>query len=451
MTRRLRSCIRTDREGQTLALVAVMLVGLLAIMALAIDLGMAYTARVEAQRAADSAALAGASAFLDHVEPINAVNEARQRAEEFAELNFVRNRRVVAEEPEVRVWVIPDSQKVRVRVQRTGLPTWFARFLGRNEMTVAAIAAAHAAAAGTSDCAAPFAVPDIWREATEDVLDLPEKDISPGNRIMDFDAVEPLYKGNSANNPNEFWSYDPDQGDRYVPFNDIVDLYGNLTYDDRGIALSGDPANATGYGSNWRHGHPEGEMAGPEDNGLRILLYPPQHVDHNQVDNWWNFWTTEDGTSSYNEARELLRTGDCIDIDGITGVGGTIKRVTGNRAVVVDDWYALIDDHDPDLVWDDSIGWPVSMNDPDRTPVKRSRRIVSVPLVHPDVLLMGNNERGVRVVDIVTLFIEDPRVIYGARQGDKNFTPLTGRIIHRGTGRLGPTQGKFERVLQLIE
>jgi hypothetical protein len=455
MTRRFGTWIRSDREGQTLAIVAVMLVGLLAVMALAIDLGMAYTGRAEAQRVADSAALAGASAFLDFVDPLDAVGDAHDRAEEYAELNYVRGRTVVAEVPEVRVWVIPDSQRVRVRIQRTGLPTWFARFLGRTEMTVAAIATAHAAAAGSTECAAPFAVPDIWHETTQDTLNV--NGIEPWNRRMDFDAVDPLYKGLPANNPNEFWSYDPKAdgtGDRYVPYHTIRDYNDQLVYDRFGTPLTGDPNNATGYGSNWRN---EKGSAGPEDNGLRILLYPPQHVSNDQLDNWWNFWTTDDGSSSYDDARKMLTSGECIDIDGITGVGGTIKRVTGNRAVVVDDWYKLIDAHDPHLRWNDDLGWPYDPNkEGDPVAVTSSRRIVSVPLVHPDVLLMGNAERGVRVVDIATMFIEDPRLPenqggYGAKQGDKNFTPLTGRIIHRGTGTLGPTEGKFERVLQLIK
>jgi hypothetical protein len=136
-------------------------------------------------------------------------------------------------------------------------------------------------------------------------------------------------------------------------------------------------------------------------------------------------------------------------------VGGTIKRVRGNRAAVVDDWYKLIDAHDPHLRWNEALGWPEDPDNPG-VAVTRTRRIVSVPLVHPDVLLMGNAESGVRVVDIATMFLEDPRIPeidggYGAQQEHKNFTPLTGRIIHRGTGTLGPTQGKFERVLQLIK
>src|SRR6266700_5309362 len=53
------------QRGQTIALVAVSMVSLLAVAALAIDLTTLYVAKGEIQRAADSAALAGAKAFVD--------------------------------------------------------------------------------------------------------------------------------------------------------------------------------------------------------------------------------------------------------------------------------------------------------------------------------------------------------------------------------------------------
>jgi hypothetical protein len=440
---------RRQREGQTLAVVAVMMVALLALLSLGIDMGMAYTARAEAQRVADAAALAGASAFLDFVNPADAVGTARQRAEEYAELNFVRNRRVVAEEPEVLVWVIPDSQKVRVRIERSELPVWFARFLGRDDLTVSARAAAWAAAAGSSDCAAPFSIPDLWDEKRQDTLST--HGAYPNNLIMNFYTVNPLYRGNADRNPNEFWTYDPADPvlpDVYRPYNDVRDLDGNLVYDKQGQPMLGaGPDGSTGYGSNRRHAIGE---AGPQDNGLRVLLYPPQHVPGDQANNWWNFWAHPDSSASYNRARQMLKQGECIDISDRTGVGGTLKLVPGNRAVVVDDWYDLIDNHDKDLVWSEDLRWPVHPSAPD-VPVKTSRRIVSVPIVHPDVLLGSASERELRVVDIATMFLEDPRKVFGAGTGDKNFTPLTGRIIHRGAGALGPNQGVFQRVLQLIE
>ena len=57
--------IISNENGGVLALMAVALLGLLGMAALAVDLAMAFSARAEAQRAADSAALAGGSAFLD--------------------------------------------------------------------------------------------------------------------------------------------------------------------------------------------------------------------------------------------------------------------------------------------------------------------------------------------------------------------------------------------------
>ena len=54
-----------SRRGAVLALAAVTVAALAAMSALAIDVGMLINARSEAQRAADAAALAGASAFRD--------------------------------------------------------------------------------------------------------------------------------------------------------------------------------------------------------------------------------------------------------------------------------------------------------------------------------------------------------------------------------------------------
>src|SRR6266478_4049525 len=56
---------RPRERGQTIVLVAVSMVSLLAMAALAIDLTTLYVAHGEIQRAADAAALAGAKAFVD--------------------------------------------------------------------------------------------------------------------------------------------------------------------------------------------------------------------------------------------------------------------------------------------------------------------------------------------------------------------------------------------------
>src|SRR5713226_2339284 len=69
----------TRREGgQTIVLVAVSMVSLLAMAALAIDLTTLYVAHGEIQRAADAAALAGAKAFVDSGVTTNPSNAALQ-------------------------------------------------------------------------------------------------------------------------------------------------------------------------------------------------------------------------------------------------------------------------------------------------------------------------------------------------------------------------------------
>jgi uncharacterized membrane protein len=56
---------RKRESGQTIVLVAISIVALLAMAALAVDVATLYTAHNEAQRTADAAALAGAQAFVN--------------------------------------------------------------------------------------------------------------------------------------------------------------------------------------------------------------------------------------------------------------------------------------------------------------------------------------------------------------------------------------------------
>lgn len=199
---------RRNRRGASLVLTVVLLLGVLAVLALAIDLGMLFTARAEAQRAADSAALAAASAFQEF-EPAVAVPVAEARAVEYAEMNHIRNALVT--ESEVTVKVFPDERLVRVWVRRDSLPTWFARLIGIPYAPVGAMAAAQAAEGGAARCLKPFALPDIWADGDDD---------ANGNRLWD---------------PGENWSFDPAGGDYYKRFSG-----------------PGGEVDETGYGSAWR-------------------------------------------------------------------------------------------------------------------------------------------------------------------------------------------------------
>ena len=72
----------TDR-GYLVVTVAILLVILLGLSALAVDVGMMYSARTSAQRAADAAALAGAFTFVvepNAPQPATAIQHAQQTA-----------------------------------------------------------------------------------------------------------------------------------------------------------------------------------------------------------------------------------------------------------------------------------------------------------------------------------------------------------------------------------
>src|SRR5437899_4642335 len=83
--------ILTDDRGASLMLVAVSMVALLGFSALAIDVGMLYGAKAQAQNAADSGALAGAGSLI--LAPADAAL-ARDTAKEFAEKHQIMKQQV---------------------------------------------------------------------------------------------------------------------------------------------------------------------------------------------------------------------------------------------------------------------------------------------------------------------------------------------------------------------
>lgn len=221
-----------DERGGVLAMVAVTMVVLLAVAALAVDLASGYAARAEAQRIADSAALAGGSAFLDEVNVAVAEPIARERAYEYALLNNVRG--VPVDSSMVTVQVLPADRLVRVWIQKTGLPTWFARILGFDQLDVNARAAAQATEAGAAKCLKPFAIPDLWDETP---IGQPD-----GQDENDDDIWE----------PDEAWTFNPNGTDRYKRFH------------------PDSAAESTGYGSPLRNGR--GPDPKDHDHGRRITI-----------------------------------------------------------------------------------------------------------------------------------------------------------------------------------
>lgn len=170
-------------RGQTIAIVAVSMVSLLAIAALAIDLTTLYVARGEIQRAADSAALAGAKAFVDSGVTSNPGNAglqavAQQLASSYVAGSVLQNN-VSGSSPQLVSspaldFSLQGNPRITVNLQKTSLPVFFARIFGTTAASVSATAMAEAYNPAYSQnntgtflpaapkCVKPFLVPNSY-------------------------------------------------------------------------------------------------------------------------------------------------------------------------------------------------------------------------------------------------------------------------------------------------
>jgi Tfp pilus assembly protein PilX len=459
----------SDERGSVTVMVALAMVALIGLLALGVDLGALFNARSEAQRAADAAALAGASAFLEHQQS-NARTIAERRATEFATSNAIRGEPIAPEELAVSVDL--ERATVRAAVRRDGVPTWFARLLGVDAVDVGAEATAWAAPAGAAQCVKPFAVPDLWHETTRDLNQ---------NRIWDED---------------EQWRYEPGNGDWYIPY----------------TGPGGNP-NATGYGSSWRDSgvdsqgrryegdygrlitikvtdpraafqpsfflpwvlpadgdqadcgsHPGGGPGGPgggtgpgDENGV-----DPSDPGPGQGGGWFR-WLDKRGDLGAPETpppgrNPANRPGGGVTRDDGSGAGAARYRqniCSCNKSIIDLDTEYLIEPgnmvgptyqgvqaliaQDPDAYWDEQSLSVVSQHGMD------SPRVVTVALFDPGEITSPGRQY-IRFNNFARIFIEEQ----ASRQD-----PVTGRFLYfvPGVGlqgREGQTTGSLVRVLQLI-
>lgn len=170
-----------DARGAVALFVVLGIVVFVGMMALAVDLGMMMTARTEAQRTADGAALAGAASLITLP---GDETRARLWAKQWATMNPVRKQTIALRDQDIEVF----NDTVRVTVLRTtdyGGPvaTIFARLVGIDNVDIAASAAAEATEMGVStDCLLPIAIPLPWINGE----DPPDPEFDP-----DYDTVIP--------------------------------------------------------------------------------------------------------------------------------------------------------------------------------------------------------------------------------------------------------------------
>lgn len=163
------SQLRGDERGVSLVITAIALVVILGVAALAIDLGMAFTTRTQAQRVADAAALAGAGSLA--MFPDNA-EAAWLEAMEYATKYDLMNESVDESEVDIFVDVVEDTVGVTVyrdAAHANPLGTLFGGILGVGSIDINAHAVAKAQPAMPSvPCLLPLTLPDQWYEGGED-------------------------------------------------------------------------------------------------------------------------------------------------------------------------------------------------------------------------------------------------------------------------------------------
>lgn len=408
-----------NRRGGVIVFAALAMVALLAAAALAIDLGMLLDTRQDAQRAADAAALAGASAFLGG-NATAAIPIARNEALKTAAKNYVRGELIDTSgaapgstgvttytSNEAVVTITPATYRVRVRIRRPVVTTWFAKLFGKNSIPIAAWATAEASSAGGATCVRPFAVPDLWRET---------------NRASDVN-------GNQVWEGTESWSYDPSNGDTYEAYN----------------PSNPDSPTATGYGSNSRN--PTGTI---DDYGTPMIIKEQNPTEQLSSGYFFPFQIGNDpGANAYRN-----------NITGCnpatTNVGVPMQIQTGDMTGPTHQGIDNLISQDPSATWVPPVyvggalqpGTGV-VTGSNQTNWIDSPRVIKIALFDPNQInsLKGGSQN-ITFNNIALMFLEGFQNV----GGNPNKFPVVARFLYyaKGTGG-GPVTGPLVKVLRLVQ
>jgi hypothetical protein len=384
-----------DETGAVIAIVAVTLVVLLGFLALGIDLGMLFVARTDAQRAADAAALAGASAFVDN-QPATAVATARARAMEYARRNTFRNGPI--DSSDVTITVIPDSSKVVVSVHRDSVRTWFGWLFGIRTVPVSADAAAVTSSAGAARCLRPFAVPDAWQDPTADVNN---------NHLWD---------------PAEVWN-----------LSDPGNFYNKYTG-------PGGRSNETGYGSSWRN-PPSTPVVGDYGRQIQIMLSEPGNKSQLRPGTFFPWSLPASNNTCASGGGDPYRSNICSCNSSAISLNTDYQLLSGNRAGPTHQGVQELVNKDPNAYWD-----------PGTNTVKgstwgsnwmQSPRVTNIALFDPTQITASGKQTTIRFNNFAMMFIE-------AQNQSKD--PLTGRFLYyvSGSGAPGTQNGSLVKGVHLV-
>lgn len=410
-------CLRSER-GATLVLMAITILLALGMGAMAIDYGMLKSAKAEAQRAMDSAALAGASAFLEFDPSVDKVPIAEARAHELANTHVVRT--VPITDPEVVVEVDVVKETVKATWTRNSLGLWFGRIFGANTMGLMATATAQAAISGKSDCLKPVALPDIWNNVNNTGLD--------GKKSYTEDA-----------NGDHLWDYTDKDGDGYVSPGEMEkwqfntgDIYDPLT---------------NGYGTTFRNQYGSGDQAKTKDYGRPVFV---QAFDANKdaiVSSYMQTWADANNTRGADSMKAAIMGRRCQSAE----VGTQYRQGQGSVTSLEPSWDSLIA-MDPGAHWVDGTTNDVvgSMYGADW--LEKSPRVMIVGLYDPHQIPTGPSDNPIQFTNFAKLWL-DQRPCSSITGGlGKCKWPIMGRFlgyVQGGSG--GPVNGSLIKQLVLIK
>jgi hypothetical protein len=415
---RLNKVARKSERGVTLAIMALMLFLALGMSATVIDYGMVKASKAEAQRAMDAAALAGASAFKDILDPaLNKRDSAETRARNYAKKHLVHN--VTITDAEIDSVVVDvAAQKVTVWYTSGDIPLWFAHVFGIGTMRVRAMAAAEVYETSKATCVMPVAIPDLWKN--NDVAGKPpEEDVVDG--LWNF--VDKNNNGVMDAREREHWEFDPG-----------VDEYNSAQY---------------GYGSNYRNslGGSSPLLHKTNDYGRQITIMTIDSKDGTTSSNYYAWGLSSSDANSAQVVAGKIANPSCE----VVTVGAGYDATAGNGAQVGQispAWDTRIG-YDPGASWDDATNAVVGSS-AGANWLTDSPRVVIVALYSPEAELLTPNDNQIVFNNFAKMFVDTrPPGCSGAQCK----SPITARFLGfvGGPGGGSATTGTLIKNLRLIK
>jgi Putative Flp pilus-assembly TadE/G-like len=337
---RMSALARNDTKsdnGYILVTVACFLIVMLAVVALAVDIGVSYSMRTQNQAAADAAALAGAYTFIQgKPQPASAINEATV----VATMNKTHGAAILAGDVTVTPNISdPLRPRVTVDITRTE-PTFFAKVIGFNSVQVhtTAIAEAFLQAASSSRCEKPVFIPNYLGTIPacgpmgacmtgQVLIDSAGNKTAYATSIIGHQFVLKPQSPDGALNPSDFYEINfggggggsPEFEQAFGGCNDVAEVHCQDSYE----VLTGNRVGPTIDGVNLLIGDP------PED-----AYHAPGQYEH----------PAGSGPPYYDDSRALV-SAPIVDLCGYMGFcptgglprgGNPVLRVVGFAKIFVE-------------------------------------------------------------------------------------------------------------------